>query len=445
MVHGKREWLARRIADICIGLSRRSVRCKLLFADVASRVFLWDKAELSDERLPDAVDPGRMDAYNAAAENYFERVTDPEYLLHKPFSDRVHFARRLFDVGVLLYWMRIRPGHVVAEIGAGSCWLSHMLNRFGCRTLAVDVSTTVLGLGRTLFERDPATRWELQPEFLEYDGRRLPMDDNSVDRIVVYDAFHHVPNPGEILAEMHRVLRFGGIVGMREPGPAHSTSEKSLAETRDHGVLESFVDPRTIDRVAQEVGFSRGTVVPITLDRSLEVPIPELAEFMRGKYLRAYWERLSEDLRDHSFLLLYKGAGTPDSRAPEILAAEIEPTKEIEPLVLRVGEPGRLRVRVGNTGDTIWLADIPGQSGWVRLGLSLHTADAEASLLERDWHRGVLPHDVEPGGEALVDLELPPLAEPGEYRVVVDLVAEEIAWFADLGTEPAVVSVTTRT
>ena len=37
----------------------------------------------------------------------------------------------LIDTGVLIEALRLRPGDVVAEIGAGSCWLSHMLNRHG--------------------------------------------------------------------------------------------------------------------------------------------------------------------------------------------------------------------------------------------------------------------------------------------------------------------------
>ena len=39
---------------------------------------------------------------------------------------------------------------------------------------------------------------------LPFDGHRLELDDESVDRVACNDAFHHVPNPGEVLAEFAR-------------------------------------------------------------------------------------------------------------------------------------------------------------------------------------------------------------------------------------------------
>ena len=124
----------------------------------------------------------RTDAYNEAAERYFAEHPEPSWLLAKPFSDTGQFARHLVAAGVLIAGARLRPGDTVVEIGAGSCWLSHLLNRYGCRTIAVDVSPTALALGRQLFERDSWTNWSLEPRFLPYDGRRLPLDDGSCDR-----------------------------------------------------------------------------------------------------------------------------------------------------------------------------------------------------------------------------------------------------------------------
>ena len=82
----------------------------------------------------------------------------------------------------------------------------------------MDVSGSGLALGRRLFESDPRTNRSLEPRFLTYDGHTFPLGDATCDRVVVYDAFHHVPNQREILAEMHRVLRPDGVVAMSEPG-----------------------------------------------------------------------------------------------------------------------------------------------------------------------------------------------------------------------------------
>jgi hypothetical protein len=47
-----------------------------------------------------------------------------------------------------------------------------------------------------------------------------------------------------------------------------------------------------------------------------------------------------------------------------------------------------------------------------------------------DWYRGELSHDVEPGEAITVNVRLPAIDTPGHCRVVFDLVAEQVLWFA---------------
>ena len=112
----------------------------------------------------------RTTTYNEAAERYYAEYADPRFLLDKPFSDAQQFGRYLVNTGTLIAGAKLRPGDTVVEFGAGTCWLSHFLNRFGCRTIALDVSGTALTLGRQLFESDPRTNWSLDPRFVPYDG-----------------------------------------------------------------------------------------------------------------------------------------------------------------------------------------------------------------------------------------------------------------------------------
>ena len=72
----------------------------------------------------------RTDDLNVAAEDYFVR-SDRDYLLGKPFTDRMFFARRLFDLGVLFHWLRIAPGETVLEMGAD---VNHAMPRAGRRS-----------------------------------------------------------------------------------------------------------------------------------------------------------------------------------------------------------------------------------------------------------------------------------------------------------------------
>ena len=437
LVRGKREWLARTIARSCHWLSKRSVRFRLLFEDIGGRLCLNKRLPAANPRYDAADLARRTDEFNAAAEDYFTRSEDRDFLLGKPFTERLRFARRLFDLGVLFHWLRLTPGEVVLEIGAGSCWLSHLLNRFGCKTVAVDVSATALEIGRELFESDPRTNWAVGPEFITYDGHRLPLEDDSVDKVVIYDAFHHIPNAAEVLREVARVLRDGGIVGMREPGWRHASTEKALAEVREFGVLENDIVVEDIERLGRRCGLNRTTVVPLTLDASIEVPASELLEFMRGKYLHAYWEGLCTATINATFILMYKGKTRPDTCHPGRLAARIELKTQAEPVPVHVGETLYLDVEIENTGDTLWVADTSGLPGWTRLGIRLHAADDTSTLLDGEWYRVALPHDVAPGDVVIVDVELPPIERSGDYLLVFDLVAEDVAWFADVDSPTA--------
>jgi SAM-dependent methyltransferase len=366
---------------------------------------------------------GSTDAFNKAAEEYFSTFRNAQFLLDKPFSETHLAAKHLIDAGVLIDAMRLRPGDVVAEIGAGSGWLSQMLNRFGCATIAIDVSPTAVALSRQLFERDSRTKWTLEPRFLSYDGRVLPLEDASCDRIVINDAFHHIPNQRELLAEMHRVLRPDGVVAMSEPGYGHAAAEHSVEEAAQ-GVLENELVLEDVAALAESVGFRETTIMVASPLVRREIPARDLGAFMGGKHFASYWKALCSGLEQHHYILLHKGPAEPTTRRPSRLTARIE-----------VVGPSKLRIT--NIGDTRWLASSAG-GGWTRIGAHLYRdAPNGRELLDFDWYRHDLPRDVAPGDQITVDLDLPQLREPGRYHVVFDLVAEGLTWFADRGSAVA--------
>ncbi len=375
----------------------------------------------------------RTDELNRAAEDYFARYPEPEFILGKPYSEERLFARRLFDLGVLFHALDVRKGDVVLELGAGTCWVSHFLNLYGCRTVAVDVSATALELGHQLFARDSRTRWDLAPQFLPYDGHRLPLAAAACDKVVVYDAFHHVPNRREILREMARVLRPGGAVGLREPGPRHSETAASRREVERTGVLESDLVVTDLAAVARECGFAETTFVPAGLECLGEVPVARLERFRRGEDAARYWHRLVSELDSGSFLVLRKNSLAPTTLRPSRPAAAIEllePGGRAE-IAAGVGLPVRLRLR--NVGDTVWLAL---GSGCTRLGAHLYGGSRGRRRLDYDWLREELPGDVAPGEAVEMTVELPPLPSPGRYRVAFDLVIERLAWLERFGSRP---------
>jgi len=367
-------------------------------------------------------------AYNDAAERYFAGFADPSFLLDKPFSETPLAAKHLIDAGVLIDAMRLRPGDVVAEIGAGSCWLSHMLNRFGCQTIAVDVSSTAIALGRQLFERDSRTNWSLAPAFLAYDGCRLPIDDGACDRVVINDAFHHIPNQRELLTEMHRVLRADGVVAMSEPGYGHGAAEHSVAEA-ESGVLENELILEDVAALAEAAGFREVTVMVASPLVRREIPARDLGAFMGGKQFAEYWKALCSGLEQHHYIVLHKGSSEPTTARPARLTAHIE--------IVQASRE-QVTLRVTNIGDTRWLASNAQSRGWTRVGAHLYRAGPPRELLDFDWHRLNLPHDIGPGEQVTLESDLPVLTA-GEYLVAFDVVVEGLTWLADRGSAPATV------
>jgi SAM-dependent methyltransferase len=54
------------------------------------------------------------------------------------------------------------------------------------------------------------------PELL-YDGRRLPFEDGTFDTVLSVQVLEHTPRPAELVAEMARVLKEGGILILSAP------------------------------------------------------------------------------------------------------------------------------------------------------------------------------------------------------------------------------------
>jgi len=315
--------------------------------DWAARLWLWPfrlppaPVRAHEERDIEA----RTDELNRAAEAYFAQLGAADHLLDKPFSEADACARRLIAAGVLIDALRLQPGDTVLELGAGTCWLSHFLNRYGCRTLAVDVSPTALAIGRRVFESDARTRWQLQPEFLAYDGHILPLADGSVDRIVICDAFHHLPNASALLREMRRVLTTDGIVAMSEPGRGHADAASSVAEAAT-GVLEHELSLEHLAESALVSGF-RAVRVVLSPERPIaEVDARDLRAFTGGRGFARYWRDLRAALDGHHFVVLFAGDPQPTPRRPRRLKARVRRVDADGVLSLAAGTAGRVTLDV---------------------------------------------------------------------------------------------------
>ena len=381
----------------------------------------------------------RVDEFNRNAEAYWQAVASEPgaraTALAKPFTTVADASSILYRLGMVLTELNLGVGHTVLDLGAGACWLSSCLNRLRCRTISMDVSPKALELGEELFRLDPRQRLDLAPRFLAYDGRRFPLADESVDRIVCFDAFHHVPNEDEILAEMFRVLKRGGRAVFAEPGEGHSHAGSSLLEEQRFHVLENELDLRALAEKAERLGFTDLLVKPYADAVAVTLSAREYFRFMEGDDRYFPLDTLRRSLRSFYVFILLKGPESFDSRNPQVLRAAIE--ARVAGGVLR-GAPREevgLEVRLRNTGDTLWLHEELPAGGYVRLGG--HLLSERGEPVDWDFFRAWLPASVAPGKTVSVQARVRLPESAGRHLLHLDLVDEGIAWFEQFGSSVA--------
>ena len=105
-------------------------------------------------------------------------------------------------------WLRdsvgLEPGKTVVDLGAGTGKFTRRLIATGAAVIAVEPVAAM---------RDRLIHDLPEVETLDGSATAIPLPDASVDAIVCAQAFHWFATP-EALAEMHRVLKPGGIVGL---------------------------------------------------------------------------------------------------------------------------------------------------------------------------------------------------------------------------------------
>jgi SAM-dependent methyltransferase len=146
--------------------------------------------------------------------------------------------------------LRLRPGAVVADLGAGSGYFTvRLARRVGPagRVFAADIQPEMLSLLRTRLQRDAVTNVELV-QSAENDPR-LPA--RTFDLILMVDVYHELAQPQVILSKLLTSLRPAGrlvLLEYRKEDPAvpiRPEHKMSVADAR----LELEAEGFQLDRV----------------------------------------------------------------------------------------------------------------------------------------------------------------------------------------------------
>ena len=392
----------------------------------------------------DLIDPAEiiarysLEELNAASDDYYRKMQDPSSMLRKPFAFAQETPEMLENLGALFGGLHVGTAMTVLDFGAGTCWLSRLVAQLHCRVICCDPSVAALEIGRRFFEAHPPLGREVLPAtFLPFDGRRLDLPDASVDRIICFDAFHHVPNQAEVLGEFGRVLREGGIVGFSEPGRYHSRSPQSQYEMRNHRVLENDIDLNAIFALASGHGFTR---LSVRVLNDLEISLSDYNAIVEpgidhDAVQMETWARMRDTMLNRSVFFLHKGELRLDSRGHTGLAHFIE----VEPATATARDGAvTLSFTITNTGEAHWLHQAPEIFGLVRL--ACHLYDESGTLVSVDHFRHDLPRAVAPGETVRMTVAVP-VPRGRSCTLLFDLVADGVRWFENAGSTPVAVKV----
>lgn len=348
--------------------------------------------------------------------------------------------RYLFDFMVVAKSLNLRPGAEVLDFASGSCYVSEFLNRVGYTTVAFDRDPELLAIGRERLTLDPRCD-PGRTRFVMGDGLRLPFADESFDGIICMNALHHMPDYHATLMEMHRVLRSGGRAVFSEPGSEHSKHPESVHMMKEFGVLERDVVLSEIYKLARSTGFRRMILKPYVSPEHVELDYEELHSFKEGRKVSTPF-LTSQEVADfieryHPLFCLEKEGERPLTSAnasPELLRANI--TVKEYPKRVRRGEVMKVVALCENTGQSLWLSKPRPFGGYVTFGVKLLTVAGR--LLDDGRGRQPLTQDVPPGRQIEVITEVPLEGlDAGQYRVLFDMVNEQVHWFQHKGSEAA--------
>ena len=382
-------------------------------------------AELSIEEL------------NTFSDDYYKKLPLPTFQQAKPFSASGETAQHFIHLGLIFEALQLGPSLKVLDFGAGTCWVSKMIWQMGCSVVSTDVSAEALRLGEELFSKYPVPKntksdWEARL----FDGHRIDAEDDTFDRIISYDVFHHVPNQEETIKEFFRVMKDGGIIALSEPLGNHSSSAESQKEMRDFTVLENDLDMHGLKALFNNAGF-KGPYFKIAADPTLGISIEDRDAVMRGELPNHILSNIQDFVGSKGIFWFTKGDPIPDSRRPQGLSHTITPSQP--EFTATAGGLLQVPLTLVNNGTSRWLHDNLDVFGVVNVGTQI--VDPESGEVLADHARARFPRDIDAGETYEIEIPLT-FDKPGVYHARIDLVSEYVCWFSDQGSKPVIIKVT---
>ena len=194
-------------------------------------------------------------AHHKAAEiGIRKRVDDKEFFgpgYSAPFNPHnTKFSLYLVHLfGSVAPLLECKTGDVVIDSGCGYAWTTEWLLRSGIKAVGVDICRSYLEIA---IERLGPNR----PHLVVADVENLPIRNASVDAILAYESFHHIPDRPRAVRGYSRVLKDGGRLVLAEPGADHEGAIGSVEVSAKYGILEKGMELVDVAAYAEGTAFA---------------------------------------------------------------------------------------------------------------------------------------------------------------------------------------------
>lgn len=421
----------------------------------------------------------KANKYKQAEKEYLKRTKGYLWEQYKPFTPPGHLYNDdsfhlIDDFCKVLSVLEADKECIILDAGAGGCWVSEWLQRLQFKTVSLDLSIDMLRVGAERLQNKRSVVGDME---------RIPLINNSVDRIICMHSLHHVPDMELVIKEFYRILSKNGRVVFCEPGVGHSNSPASLLARDDFGLLEQDIMIEELYKWCQEAGFKSMVIKPImNIDPQYNMKVEEWRVLKENShYISKIYKKWGGESWFYKFkdilhiiirllfiiiksikiliikiievleiymlniernilFVAYKSTVTEDKKEEISIKASIHPdTNSID---CYPAEELALHVKVTNLSSFEWLSS--GEIiGDYRLGIKLK--DDTGKILDNGFARIGLPMSIKPKEQVNIICRFNAPKNEGSYILTFDIVKEGKFWFSQYGSDRALVNLKVKT
>lgn len=185
------------------------------------------------------------------------------------------------QVSIILDQLGRIEDKTILEIAAGTGRFTHELSKRGANVIVVDIAKEMLRQNRSKTS---------DAEFIHGSGTVLPLDGETIDMCITVNSLNHIPEHWEVVNEVFRVLKSGGIFVANYPNILSNRLPIGWYVNRKNrnvggGVYTKWFNIFTVKTQLAKAGYdikscTGDRLVPVKAVSNITIPIARATEWL---------------------------------------------------------------------------------------------------------------------------------------------------------------------